>query len=292
MYPRTGNDGNMRIAVLVLACLFLGFASGAFWYYRATSRRTANAVPTAEGGLSVSTKAVLRGLDSAIEIRFYSISYKASGSDSLRAFAGRVDQLLSQFQNEANGKIKLVRYNSPSDSAVAAASADGMQPFGLEKGEVCYLGITVAQDVYKESLPQLSAEWESALESDLSRAIARVIDRKRMAARAATPPLDPTVTEEVRRLIPDPASVSLEEGAQILREKAMTEFAATTKDMEAQVKEAEQRFLQAQSDKSEAAQQAARKELQQIRAQQTEKLKQIAARLHDQIGALEQLKKE
>jgi len=61
--------------------------------------------------------------------------------------------------------------------------------------------------------------------------------------------------------------------------------------MEEQVKQAEQRFLQAQSDPSEAAQQAARKELQEIRTQQTEKLKQIASRLHDQIAALEQLKK-
>ena len=103
--------------------------------------------------------------------------------------------------------------------------------------------------------------------------------------------VDSTVVAEVKTLIPDPGSVSLEEGTQILRAKALAEFAATTKSLETEIQEADQRFLQAQSAHSETAQQAARKELEQIRARQAEKLKQIASRLQDQIAALEQMKK-
>jgi len=46
----------------------------------------------------------------------------------------------------------------------------------------------------------------------------------------------------------------------------MKAFAAATKDLESQLKEAEQRFLKAEADKSEAAQEEARKDLQRIRS--------------------------
>lgn len=289
---RRGEQGHARIVMVVVSCLFLGFTFGAWWHYRTTRRGPVDAAPGTDGQLSPGTKAVLQRLDAPIEIRFYAVLDRAAGFDGLRAFAGRVDQLLSEFQKEANGKLHVTRYLSQSDSATAAASGDGLRPFNLDQGDACYLGIIVAQAAQKESLPQFSPEWEPALEFDLSRAIARVISASRPAERPASAPSNPAVAEEVRTLIPDPASVSLEEGTRILREKAMTAFAATTEAMEAQVKEAEQRFLQAQRDNSEAAQEAARKELQQIRAQQTEKLKQVASRLHDQIAALEQLKKK
>ncbi len=58
----------------------------------------------------------------------------------------------------------------------------------------------------------------------------------------------------------------------------------------AQIKEAEQRLLQAQSGGSEADQQAALKHLQQVQAEQTEKLKQIAARFKTQVDVFQQLK--
>jgi hypothetical protein len=290
MGPQRRGHGHARVVVLVLACLFLGFAFGAWWHYRTTSQGAVDASLPSGGRLSEGTRAVLKGLDSPIEIRFYSLLDPGSAPDSLRAFAGRVDQLLSEFENEAHGRINLVRRNTPSDPAIAAAASDGIRPFILDNGDACYLGITIAQDGRKESISQISQDWEPALESDLSRAIARVVSAKTPAESVVAPPVDPAIIEEVKRAIPDPASISLEEGTRMLREKALTDLAATTQAMETQAKEVEQRFLQAQSDNSEAAQQAARKELQQIRARQTDKAKQIAARLHDQIAALERLK--
>jgi ABC-type uncharacterized transport system len=295
---RTGEHASARIIVLVLVFFLLGIAAGAFLIYRGASSGTANAGREAGSEqlvvLSDSTKAVLERLDSPVEIRFYSLLDPASVPDSSQAFARRVDQLLSAYQREAAGKINVVRYNSLSDANAGAASADGIKPFNMDKGDACYLGITIAHGGQKESLPQLFPEWEQALEFDLARAIVRVSNTtattKPVVADTSQP--DKAVVEEVKRAIPNLASVSLEEGKGILRGAAMNEFSAAAEEMQKQVKDAQQRLAQAQSNSSEAVQQAAMKQLQQVQAEQTEKLKQIAARAQAQIQALEQIKRK
>jgi hypothetical protein len=142
-------------------------------------------------------------------------------------------------------------------------------------------------------LAQLSPEWEPALESDLSRSIARIIDTKPEVPQSitSTAPATSAATEEVKRSIPNMASVSLDEGKQLLRAAALKDFKDAAAQMEIQVKEAQRQLTAAQNGKSEAEQQAAMKNLQQVQAEQSEKLKQIAARLQSQLAALEQLKK-
>ena len=56
--------------------------------------------------------------------------------------------------------------------------------------------------------------------------------------------------------------------------------------------EAKQRVTDAQQAKSEAEEQTARKNLQQVQLEQAEKLKEVGARLSARIAALQQLKKE
>ena len=102
--------------------------------------------------------------------------------------------------------------------------------------------------------------------------------------------IDPAVIAEVKRLIPNFSSVSMEVGNRLLRESALRDFKAAVSEMEIQVGEAEQRFIQTQNGKSEEEQQAALKLLQQVQANQAGKLKQIAARSTAQIEALRQLK--
>ena len=102
-------------------------------------------------------------------------------------------------------------------------------------------------------------------------------------------PSDAATIEEVKRAVPDLASVSVEEGTRILREAALKDFAAAANEMELRQKEAQQRVTGAQG-KSEAEQQTARKNLQQVQLEQAEKLKQVAARLQARIIALQQLK--
>jgi hypothetical protein len=283
-------QASARAAALVLVVFLAGLVAGAYLYRRASPK---NLNATNQGVvLSDSTKAILKQLDSPVEIRFYALLDPATVPESLRAFATRLEQLLAQYQQEGGGKINLTRHNSQSGTGAQAAAADGIKPFNREKGNVCYLGIAIAQDQQKETLPQLAPQWESAVESDITRAIARVIAAKLPAkTTAVAAQADATAIEEVKRIAPNYSSVSLEEGTRILREAALKDFAAAADQADIQVKEAQQRVRQAENGGSQTEQQAALKNLQQVQLDQAEKLKAIAARHQAQLAALQQLKK-
>jgi hypothetical protein len=104
------------------------------------------------------------------------------------------------------------------------------------------------------------------------------------------PPVDSTTLEAVKQAIPNYASVSLADGIQTLREAALKQFTAMTKEMDAQVQQAQQQLIQAEKSQSATEQQAARKHLQDTQAAAAEKIQQIAAELQTRIAALKQLK--
>jgi hypothetical protein len=292
-----GEEAGAQGIVLALALLLVGAAFSAVWLYRATHRSPA-ASGEATGSqpviLSDATLTVLQKLDSVLEIRFYSVLDPASVPDSVVAFASRVDQLLSAYQQAAGGKINLTRFDSQSKLNPNAARADGVQVFNLDKGAACYLGVALAFKGRKEALPYLSPEWEQAVEPDLTRAIIRLVEAPRtgpVAAAALAPlELNTNAVQEVKALIPNLGTVSVEEGTHILREAALKDFTVAAKEMDTQVKEAEQRVTQAQNGGSDADQQATRKHLEQVQTERNEKLKHIAARSQAQIDALQQLK--
>jgi hypothetical protein len=133
------------------------------------------------------------------------------------------------------------------------------------------------------------------LESDLSRAIARV------SASVTTPtlpvaavsgtatPIDPALSEELVRTIPDLDSRSYDDAAKILREASLAEFTAAVREMQTKVQET-QKEMAAQGNKSEADQQAAMRQLQQVQSEQSRKLSEITARLQARLQVLERLK--
>src|SRR6266567_1289808 len=286
---KPGLHAQTRTLLLVLVFFLLGVALGAYWYYRATNHTLPNVGET-DPTLSESSETVLKTLGTPVKIRYYSLLDPATTSDSLRAFAERVDQLLSKYEHEAGSKITVTRYAKLADAA--AASAAGVKAFNLAEGEPCFLGVTIACNGQKETMGQLSPEWEAALEADLTRAIARVTaasPASRAVPARASPP-DAAVVAEVRRLIPELGSVSLEEGKQILRDAALEEIKEATDERQRRVKEAQHRITQAQNSSSTAEQQAALKQLQQVQAEQTETLKELAARAEARIQALEQIK--
>lgn len=289
-----GEEAGVRGIVLALAVVLAGGAFGVVWLYRATHRGPAvGGEPTGPQtvALSDTTLTVLQKLDSVLEIRFYSVLDSASVPNAVIAFASRVDQLLSAYQQAAGGKIKLIRFDSQSNLSPGAAPADGIQAFNEDKGDACYLGVALVLKGRKETLPRLSPEWEQALEPDLTRAIIRLVDATRSAAPIlAVSGAYTNAAKEVKGLIPNLGAVSVEDGTRILREAALKDFQAAAKEMETQVKEAQQRLIQAQNSGSDADQQAAMKHLQQVQAEQAEKLKQIAARSRAQIEAFQQLK--
>ena len=281
-----------RIGLIAL-CAALILAGLIALRYHTASRRPVQpaAAPADSVLLSDSTRAVLEHLESPVSIHFYSILDPATVQPPLIAYAGRVDELLGGFERQGNGKITVTRYTAISDSAANSAAADGIKPFNLEKGNACYLGISVACGDQRENLADLSPEWEQALEFDLSRVIERV-SRPRPAPKvsAGAARAETAARQDVLRAIPNVANVSLEEGTRILRDAAMKQYQAAVEEMGKQVKEAEQQIIQARQSGSEADQAAALKRLQQVQSDQSDKIKQIAASLDAQLDVLKQLK--
>jgi hypothetical protein len=279
-------SGRARGFVLGVACFSAGIALSAWWFSRTPSN--APSVSNSAPPLTDATTAILRRLQAPVEIRFYSLLDPGSIGESGRDFSGRVDQLLSRYELKAGGKIKVARVNAISTFAAKAAEADGIKAFNIDKGDACFLGIAVVRGNQKTSLSSLAPEWEQALESDLSRAIEGVdtsyprsqpLPKANVASLAA-----------VKRAIPNLDSVSVEEASQMLRASALAQFQKTGQEMQAKVKQAEEHFLQAQSNQSKADQEAALKELHQTQKDETEQLKEIALESKAQLEALQQIK--
>jgi hypothetical protein len=293
---RVHERARAAIIVLLLAGIALGFCAGALLVRsQGKASRTPSGSHSADQNatstLAESSRLILSNLTLPVQIRFYALLTPADGADATREFATRVDHLLSAFEREAGGKLLLERHQSVSDATLDAAAAAGLRPFNLGKGSSSYLGIVVERDDQRELFAQLSRQWEPALEYDLSRAIERV-------GRSANPGRSPTevsrasqtTLSEVRRLIPNLDAIPAQEATRILREAALKEFSAAAQEMEAQLLKSQERLNAGQAGQSEASQQAALGELRDLQARQSARLKEIAARLQDQIAAVEQLK--
>ncbi len=285
--PQTVRPSGWRPLILVPVFFLLGAALTGVWF-KYGKPATGSMLPEQE--LSGQTVNLLHHLNSPVELRFYSVLPPGSALEPLQDFSRRVDHLLSEFQNANDGQIHVIRNLSTSGANADAAAADGIHPFNLDKGEACFLGITVASGGRKESLSQIQPEWEPALPFDLARAILQVTATPSSPVVKASPPVSPETTNEILRLIPDVNGTSLEDGIGILRQAAVDKFSEAGAEMEKQIQAAQQQASDAQNGGPGAGQQAAMKHLQQVQLDQAEKLKQIAAQLQAQISAFEQMK--
>ena len=283
--PRsTARPPGRRAPVLALFFFLAGVGLTVAWFEYGKSGLSGQS----GAGLSSSTLDLLRQLNAPVQIRFYSVLPAGTASQSLQDFSQRVDLLLSEFQNANPAKIQVVR--NVSATGADAAAADGLRPFNLEKGEACFLGVTVAIGDRKESLAQLQPEWESALPSDLARAILRVAAETPPPVVAKIVPLTPTITNEILRLIPNLNATSAEDANRIFHQDFLNQCAKAGAEMEAQINAAAQEVVKAQNGGSTADLEAARKKLSQVQFDQTEKLKEVAAHLQLQLDAFQQMK--
>jgi soluble cytochrome b562 len=102
-------------------------------------------------------------------------------------------------------------------------------------------------------------------------------------------PVAPSAVEDVKLALPNYASLSVEQGTEILREAALKKYADAAAELQSQVTRAQEELKEAQN-KSPADQQAAMKHLQEVQTDQSQKLAQIGGELQTQIAALKQLK--
>lgn len=292
---RNSAQGSARILLLALASFFLGAAAAALWVSRTNPPPGSDAREVTinpRGDLSASTRSVLNGLTAPVELRFYSVLDPAQTPESLRAFAGRVDQLLAQYQREAKGKIMVTHSNSQAYANGKAAVTDGLKPFDEDRGEPSFLGIAVISRDQKTALAQLAPEWEPALEYDLTRAILATQKAAIGSGVTAVPtaPLGSAAMEQIKQIVPNLDSVSLADATRLVREASFKEFATAAAQFQTQLKEAQQRLKDAQNGGSEADRLAAMKNLQAVQADQADQLKKIAAKAQAQVEALKQLK--
>src|SRR5258705_2374572 len=128
--------------------------------------------------LSPGTKKILSKLDSRITLRFYCTQGDNAMPPVLRTYARRIEDLLAEYRQAANGKLIIEKIDpGPDSEAEDSARLNGIEgqatgPFGSDK---IYLGIAVTLLDAKFALPFLPPERQRLLEYDISRAIAGVV---------------------------------------------------------------------------------------------------------------------
>ena len=128
--------------------------------------------------LSDGTKAILKGLQSPVKIRFYFTQIQGATPESvfLKGYGRRVEDLLAEYKQAARGNLVIEKYDPQPDSdAEDRARLDGVEGEALQNGEKFYLGLAVSKLDQSQAIPFLAPNRERQLEYDLSRAISRVV---------------------------------------------------------------------------------------------------------------------
>ena len=279
--PATSRQHPFLLAAVAFA---VGVALAGVWFHRHASSPVA-------GGLPVGARNLLGQLPAPVTLRYYSLLPAGSADEMLQNFAGRVAQLLDAVQSAGDGRVQVVSIDTPAETNADAATAAGIQPFNLDKGDACFLGLTISSGGHKESIARLQPEWEAALPYDIVRAILRVATLPApapLAAEVAKP--SPEIISSIKRLIPDVNATSVEDADRIFHDDFVSQCSRTGAELEAQVNAAEQQVVLARNSGSESDLQAARQHLQQVELAQGEKLKQLAADLQTRLDVFQQMK--
>ena len=126
--------------------------------------------------LSPGTKAILKKIDSPVEVRFYYSQGQTRIPPEFKTYAKQVEDLLNEFRQYAGGNLEIKKLDPEPDSeAEDLANLDGVEGQLVESGDKFYLGIAISLDPQKVALPFLPPNRERLLEYDLARAISQVL---------------------------------------------------------------------------------------------------------------------
>lgn len=129
--------------------------------------------------LSPGTKAILKKLDTPVQVRFYVTQGKDMPVE-LKTYAQRVEDLLNEYRKLSRGQIELKKFDPQPDSdAEDSANLDGIEGQALNFGEKLYLGLAINMLDAKVAVPYLDPRRERLLEYDITRAIANVMNTEK-----------------------------------------------------------------------------------------------------------------
>src|SRR5687768_13746010 len=113
--------------------------------------------------LSPGTKAILKKLDTPVQIRFYASQGKEAPV-TLKTYAQRVEDILNEYQKHGGNKIQVRKYDpQPDTDAEDSATLDGVDGQQVNLGEKVYLGLAVSMLDQKVALPFLDPSRERLL---------------------------------------------------------------------------------------------------------------------------------
>ena len=138
--------------------------------------------------LSPGTKAILRKIDSPVEIRFYYSQSQTRVPSQFKTYAKQVEDVLTEFRQVAGGNIEIKKLDPQPDSeAEDLANLDGVEGQPTETGDKFYLGVAISLDPHKVALPFLPPNRERLLEYDLARALSQVLSTNKPVVGVMTP---------------------------------------------------------------------------------------------------------
>src|SRR4051812_49227912 len=138
--------------------------------------------------LSAGTKAILKKLDTPVEIRFYCTQGEKEIPAQFKVYSQHIDDLLSEYKQYGGNNVKIKRVNpKPDPDGGEFAKMDGGEGQMLSNGESLYMGVAISALDEKVAIPFLSPERERLLEYDVTRAISRVAAPQKPVLGVMTP---------------------------------------------------------------------------------------------------------
>jgi ABC-2 type transport system permease protein len=134
--------------------------------------------------LSRSTKNVLKDIDRTLTIDFYRTIDLPGLPPAFKTHARRLDDLLAEYERQANGKIRVRRHlpvvDSPEEEQAIESGVMPQNPFPNKPELRVYLGLAFSQTARRSlAIPFLSPERATFLEYDLTKTIAKMTPAKR-----------------------------------------------------------------------------------------------------------------
>lgn len=132
--------------------------------------------------LSDGTKNILKNLDEPITLRFFYSEKLGSAAPGLMNYAHRVRELLEEYANHSNGKVKLIVVDpEPFSDEEDQAVQYGLQGVPVDNaGSVVYFGLAGTNSTEgKETIPFFQADKEESLEYDVTKLVYNLANPKK-----------------------------------------------------------------------------------------------------------------